>query len=99
MPAGTRRGRHAGQPGSARHALLLRDGKPSIPDVKPAIRFKVPLGGTTKFFDAVFAKREFSNDEIEDFVLLRSGKGEEDLASPCTNLAWWSMTSTCASRT
>src|ERR1700675_1843072 len=55
-----------------------RDGKPSNPDVKPAIRFKVPLGGTTKFFDAVFGEREFSNDEIEDFVLLRSGKGEEE---------------------
>ena len=55
-----------------------RDGKPSNPGVKPAIRFKVPLGGTTKFFDAVFGEREFSNDEIEDFVLLRSGKGEEE---------------------
>jgi len=46
--------------------------------VKPAVRFKVPLGGATKFFDAVFGEREFSNDEIEDFVLLRSGKGEEE---------------------
>jgi glutamyl-tRNA synthetase len=55
-----------------------RDGQPSNPGVKPAIRFKVPLGGTTKFFDAVFGEREFSNDEIEDFVLLRSGKGEEE---------------------
>src|ERR1700674_5630441 len=55
-----------------------RDGKPSAPGTKPAIRFKVPVGGTTKFFDAVFGEREFSNDEIEDFVLLRSGKeGEE----------------------
>lgn len=51
-----------------------RDGKPSSPDTKPAIRFKVPSGGTTKFFDAVFGEREFANDEIEDFVLLRSGK-------------------------
>jgi glutamyl-tRNA synthetase len=55
-----------------------RDGKPSTPGAKPAIRFKVPLGGTTKFFDAVFGETEFSNDEIEDFVLLRSGKGEEE---------------------
>ena len=55
-----------------------RDGKPSTPGVKPAVRFKVPLGGTTKFFDAVFGEREFSNDEIEDFVLLRSGKGDEE---------------------
>lgn len=51
-----------------------RDGKPSSPDTKPAVRFKVPAGGTTKFFDAVFGEREFANDEIEDFVLLRSGK-------------------------
>src|SRR6266568_1828493 len=55
-----------------------RDGKPSNLEVKPAIRFKVPLGGATKFFDAVFGEREFSNDEIEDFVLLRSGKGDEE---------------------
>jgi glutamyl-tRNA synthetase len=55
-----------------------RDGKPSTPGAKPAVRFKVPVGGMTKFFDAVFGEREFSNDEIEDFVLLRSGKeGEE----------------------
>src|SRR5882724_7973831 len=55
-----------------------RDGKPSTPDVKPAVRFRVPTGGTTKFFDAVFGEREFSNDEIEDFVLLRSGRGDEE---------------------
>ncbi len=55
-----------------------RDGKPSASGVKPAVRFKVPIGGTTEFLDAVFGEREFSNDEIEDFVLLRSGKGEEE---------------------
>src|SRR5713101_6510767 len=55
-----------------------RDGKPSTPGTKPAIRFKAPAGGTTKFFDVVFGEREFSNDEIEDFVLLRSGKGDEE---------------------
>jgi len=55
-----------------------REGKPSNSDLKPALRFKVPLGGTTKFFDAVFGEREFSNDEIEDFVLMRSGKGDDD---------------------
>jgi glutamyl-tRNA synthetase len=55
-----------------------RDGKPSTPAAKPAVRFKVPLGGITKFKDAVFGEREFANDDIEDFVLLRSGKeGEE----------------------
>lgn len=51
-----------------------RDGQPSSPDTLPALRFKVPVGGSTKFFDAVFGEREFSNDQIEDFVLLRSGK-------------------------
>jgi glutamyl-tRNA synthetase len=55
-----------------------REGKPLSPDAKPAIRFKVPTGGETKFFDAVFGEREFSNDEIEDFVLLRSGKDGEE---------------------
>jgi glutamyl-tRNA synthetase len=55
-----------------------RDGKPSTPGTKPAVRFKVPVGGTTKFYDAVFGEREFSNDEIEDFVLLRSGKEAEE---------------------
>ena len=50
--------------------------------------FQVPVGGITKFYDAVFGEREFSNDEIEDFVLLRSGKGparagEADENSAC----------------
>jgi len=55
-----------------------RDIQPSTPGSKPAVRFKVPLGGITKFKDAVFGEREFANDDIEDFVLLRSGKeGEE----------------------
>jgi glutamyl-tRNA synthetase len=54
-----------------------RDGKPSSPDTKPAIRFRVPAGKTV-FFDAVFGEREFANEEIEDFVLLRSGKDDEE---------------------
>ena len=55
-----------------------REGQPPSADSKPAVRFKVPTGGTTKFMDAVFGEREFANDDIEDFVLLRSGKqGEE----------------------
>ncbi|HKD72849.1 MAG TPA: glutamate--tRNA ligase family protein, partial [Candidatus Acidoferrum sp.] len=45
-----------------------RDGRPATSDGKPAVRFKVPLGGMTRFEDAVFGEREFSNDEIEDFV-------------------------------
>src|SRR5215813_5304471 len=37
-----------------------------------AVRFAVPEGGATSFDDAVFGTVEFSNAEIEDFVLLRS---------------------------
>ena len=37
-----------------------------------AVRFAVPEGGATAWEDAVFAKLEFANAEIEDFVLLRS---------------------------
>ena len=64
-----------------------RDGKPSTPGAKPAIRFKVPVGGTTKFRDAVFGEREFSNDEIEDFVLVRSGKGDEEFGQAMYQLS------------
>jgi glutamyl-tRNA synthetase len=55
-----------------------RDGKPSSPDTKPALRFRVPVGGVTRFYDVVFGEREFANDEIEDFVLLRSGSDAEN---------------------
>jgi glutamyl-tRNA synthetase len=58
-----------------------RDGKPSNPGVKPAIRFRVPAGKTV-FSDAVFGEREFDNEEIEDFVLLRSGKDGEEWGMP-----------------
>ncbi len=64
-----------------------RNARPSTHGVKPAIRFKVPIGGTTKFFDAIFGEREFSNDEIEDFVLLRSGKGDEEFGQSMYQLS------------
>ncbi|HUK30561.1 MAG TPA: glutamate--tRNA ligase [Candidatus Acidoferrum sp.] len=53
-----------------------RDGRPTDPNQKPAIRFRTPLGTTTVFEDIVFGRREVSNEEIEDFVLLRSPKEE-----------------------
>jgi glutamyl-tRNA synthetase len=49
-----------------------RDGRPADPAQKPAIRFRTPVEGTTKFEDVVFGPREIRNDEIEDFVVLRS---------------------------
>ena len=54
-----------------------RDARPTSTSQKPAIRFRVPLGATTRFEDAVFGLGEVSNEEIEDFVLLRSPKSEE----------------------
>ncbi|MBI4458834.1 MAG: glutamate--tRNA ligase, partial [Acidobacteria bacterium] len=35
-------------------------------------RFQMPSAGTTKFFDQVCGEVEFANEQIEDFVLLRS---------------------------
>src|SRR5271167_3806789 len=37
-----------------------------------ALRFAVPDGGVTAFDDAVFGRVEFANEELEDFVVLRS---------------------------
>ncbi len=37
-----------------------------------ALRFAVPLEGATSWEDAVFGRLEFQNEELEDFVLLRS---------------------------
>jgi glutamyl-tRNA synthetase len=51
-----------------------RDGNPSSTGTAPAVRFRVPLEGATRFEDAVFGPREVQNSEIEDFVLLRSVK-------------------------
>src|SRR6202045_419000 len=51
-----------------------REGKPASGNQNPAVRFRVPLGVTTRFEDAVFGPREIQNDEIEDFVLLRSAR-------------------------
>jgi glutamyl-tRNA synthetase len=52
--------------GQAQLAARERDGAPR------AIRFKAPRIGVTDFEDAVFGRREVQNEEIEDFVLLRS---------------------------
>ncbi|MFZ0819251.1 MAG: glutamate--tRNA ligase [Candidatus Acidiferrales bacterium] len=51
-----------------------REGRPTDLNQKPAIRFRTSLGTTTVFEDIVFGRREVSNEEIEDFVLLRSPK-------------------------
>ncbi len=64
-----------------------RDAKPASSDQKPAIRFRVPLGTMTKFDDAVFGPREVANEEIEDFVLLRSPKEGQSQGAPTYQLS------------
>jgi glutamyl-tRNA synthetase len=64
-----------------------RDGKPAPADQKPAIRFRVPLDATTKFDDAVFGPREVANEEIEDFVLLRSPREDQGRGAPTYQLS------------
>ncbi len=64
-----------------------RDGKPSTPGTKPAIRFKVPTTGKTTFLDLVFGETGFSNEDIEDFMLLRSGQEGEEFGQPMYQLS------------
>lgn len=54
---------------SERHAAAE---KAKTQGYEPAVRFRVPETGSTKFDDAVYGSREVRNDEIEDFVVLRS---------------------------
>ncbi len=61
-----------------RGACLCRDFTPEERAEKErqgiprAVRFKTPRTGVTRFEDVVFGPREVQNEEIEDFVLLRS---------------------------
>jgi glutamyl-tRNA synthetase len=64
-----------------------REGKPGLNAESAAIRFRVPLGAVTRFEDAVFGPREVSNDEIEDFVLLRSPKDGQAHGGPTYQLS------------
>jgi glutamyl-tRNA synthetase len=64
-----------------------REGKPGLSAANAAIRFRVPLGAVTRFEDAVFGPREVSNDEIEDFVLLRSPKEGQTHGGPTYQLS------------
>jgi glutamyl-tRNA synthetase len=63
-----------------------REGKTAPSPQKPAVRFRVPLGETTSFEDIVFGRNETANDEIEDFVLLRSPKDGAEEGLPTYQL-------------
>jgi glutamyl-tRNA synthetase len=63
-----------------------RDGKDPTSGAKPAVRFRVPLEGATRFDDAVFGPREVVNAEIEDFVLLRSPREGAETGLPTYQL-------------
>jgi glutamyl-tRNA synthetase len=64
-----------------------REGKPELSTQNAAIRFRVPQGATTKFEDVVFGPREVANEEIEDFVLLRSPKEGQSKGAPTYQLS------------
>jgi glutamyl-tRNA synthetase len=64
-----------------------RAGKSGLSTQNAAIRFRVPQGATTKFEDAVFGPREVANEEIEDFVLLRSPKEGQSQGAPTYQLS------------
>src|SRR6266481_4585579 len=64
-----------------------REGKAGLTARNAAIRFSVPLGTTTKFDDAVFGPREVANEEIEDFVVLRSPKEGQEMGAPTYQLS------------
>src|SRR3984885_6808839 len=64
-----------------------REGKAGLSAENAAIRFRVPTGGVTRFQDAVFGPREVSNDEIEDFVVLRSPKDGQTHGGPTYQLS------------
>src|SRR5579864_259660 len=64
-----------------------REGKAGVGAENAAIRFRVPLGAVTQFEDAVFGPREVSNEEIEDFVLLRSPKEGQARGGPTYQLS------------
>src|SRR5712675_2548117 len=64
-----------------------REGKVGLSVRNAAIRFRVPLGTMTKFDDAVFGPREVANEEIEDFVLLRSPKEGQEMGAPTYQLS------------
>jgi glutamyl-tRNA synthetase len=71
--------------------VVSRGAAVSASDVVPrgetsAVRFRVPLAQTTQFDDAVFGPREISNDEIEDFVLLRSPRAGQQQGLPTYQL-------------
>jgi glutamyl-tRNA synthetase len=54
-------------------AISRSEAQGRVADGEPAVvRFMVPREGVTTFQDAVFGAMEFANEELEDFVLLRS---------------------------
>src|ERR1700719_1508213 len=64
-----------------------RDAKPGLSAANAAIRLRVPQGAITRFEDAVFGPREVVNEEIEDFVLLRSPKEGQAQGAPTYQLS------------
>jgi len=73
--AATAEGRPPKYEGTCRKLSPEEAGKRRAAGEAAAIRFAVPVSGSTGFDDAVFGRVEFANSELEDFVLLRSDGG------------------------
>jgi len=73
--AATAEGRPPKYEGTCRKLSPEEAGKRRAGGEAAAVRFAVPISGSTAFDDAVFGRVEFANHELEDFVLLRSDGG------------------------
>ncbi len=70
--AATAAGRPPRYEGTCRRLSAQESARRRAAGEPSGLRFAVPEGGSTGFDDAVFGRVEFANQEIEDFVLLRS---------------------------
>lgn len=59
-------------PGTCRHLTAEQRAEKERQGLPRAIRFRIPESGATEFYDEVFGTRSVENQEIEDFVILRS---------------------------
>ncbi len=55
-----------------RYDRRCRDRTDVPPGIKPAIRLKAPLEGTTAYHDLVYGEIRFDNAQLDDLIILRS---------------------------
>jgi glutamyl-tRNA synthetase len=55
-----------------RYDRRCRDRKEPRPGIKPAVRFKAPLTGTTIFHDLLRGEVKVENEQLDDLIIMRS---------------------------